>query len=391
VPVVGGALVCLDAKTGEIRAMVGGYDFALVKFNNATQAERQTGSAFKPFIYTAAMEHGYTPDTVVSGAPVSVAGWSPHNYDGSTSCASQPLRSALAKSLNVCAVNTLKSIGVDAGADTVRRFGLPNPMKRVLPSALGATEEPLLNMVSAYTAFPNQGQRAEPHLYTRIEDRDGVVKWEWKPVVSKVTSAYVAANMVEVMRGVVQAGTATLILSSKELGKRPIAGKTGTVNDFTDAWFIGYTPSYATGVWIGYPGSKKTLGEDETGGHAALPMWIDFMEDFMRGKPVEQFPEKPAPDADTKAEQEQRKSQIAAEARERAAAAAEDVTDDTGIDDVKGAGGVQPSVIEIPPERQRPLDDGQPKPEATRPREVKKEAPKEKKEEPKPEKRGKNG
>ncbi len=398
VPAVGGALVCIEAKTGNVVAMVGGYDFALVKFNNATQAERQTGSAFKPFIYTAAMEHGFTPDTVVSGAPVTVGGWTPHNYDGSTSSGSLPLRQALAKSLNVPAVNTLKSIGVDAGADTVRRFGLPNPMKRVLPSALGATEEPLLNMVSGYTVFPNQGQRAEPHLFTRIEDRDGVIKWEWAPITHKVTSGYVAANMVECMRGVVDAGTATAIKGNKELGKRPIGGKTGTVNDFTDAWFIGYTPSYACGVWIGFPGSKRPLGENETGGHAALPMWIDFMEEFMRGKEVEKFPEKPSADADTKAEQDRRKNEIAAEARERAAAAAEDATDDTSLDDVKGAGGGQPDLIEIPdkPKKEKEKkDDDDDKPKSDRPREVNKEEKKdkkEKKEEKKEkEKRGKNG
>jgi penicillin-binding protein 1A len=396
VPTVAGGLVCIEAKTGEIRAMVGGYDFALVKFNNATQAERQTGSVFKPFIYTAAIEQGFTPDTNVSGAPVKVGGWIPHNYDGSTACGTMPLKTALAKSLNVPAVNTLKDIGVDAGAETVRRFGLPNPMKRVLPSALGATEEPLISMVSAYSAFPNQGQRAEPHLYTRIADRDGVSRWEWEPISHKATSAYVAANMVEVMRGVVEAGTATAIKGNKELGKRPLAGKTGTVNDFTDAWFIGYSPTYACGVWIGYPGSKRTLGEGETGGHAALPMWIDFMEDFLGGKPVEKFAEKPDIDAETKAEQDARAKELAEKAKERAAAAAAAASEDSGIDDIKGADGeqVQP-VIVIPPEsRERPKrDDDEPKSE--RPREVTKEPRKdekksEKKEEKKPEKRGKN-
>ena len=388
-PAVAGALVCLDAHTGAIVAMVGGYDFAIMKFNNATQAERQTGSAFKPFIYTAAMEQGFTPDTIVSGAPVSIAGWTPHNYDGSTSSGSLPLKQALAKSLNIPAVNTLKSIGVDAGADTVRRFGLPNPMKRVLPSALGATEEPLLSMVSAYSVFPNEGQRAEPHLYTRIEDRDGVVKWEWQPRTSKVTSGYVAANMVECMRGVVDAGTATAIKGNKELGKRPIGGKTGTVNDFTDAWFIGYTPSYSCGVWIGYPGSKRPLGEGETGGSSALPMWIDFMEDFMKGRPVEQFPPKPPPDPEAQARAAERQKALAAEARERAEAAADSITDDTAIDDVKGAGGTPDAPApEPPPKPETFTNDDVPK--SDRPREVKKEEPK-KKEEKKPEKRGKNG
>lgn len=396
VPGVAGSLVCIEAGTGNVLAMVGGYDFALVKFNNATQAERQTGSAFKPFIYTAAMERGYTPDTVVSGASVSIAGWTPHNYDGSTTSASVPLKVALAKSLNINAVNTLRAVGVDAGADTVRRFGLPNPMRRVLSSALGATEEPLLNMVSAYSAFPNRGERVEPHLYTRVEDRDGVVKWEWKPMTQRATSAYVAANMVEAMRGVIDGGTATAVKGSRELGKRPLAGKTGTVNDFTDAWFIGYSPSYACGVWIGYPGSKRPLGEGETGGHSALPMWIDFMEDFMKGKPVEKFPEKPPIDAETKAEQDARRGEIAAETQAKVEEAAEAAADDTSIDDVKKAGGDGPSdEIGIPkPKPDKPsADDSAPdRPRVVNPDKGKEPKPAPKKDDKKPaEKRGKNG
>jgi penicillin-binding protein 1A len=386
VPTVGGSLVALDVHTGAVIAMVGGYDFGLTKFNNATQAERQTGSAFKPFIYTAAMERGFTPDTVVSGAAININGWTPHNYDGSTSCGSMPLRTALAKSLNIPAVNTLRTIGVDAGAETVRRFGLPNPMKRVLPSALGATEEPLLNMVSAYSVFPNRGMRAEPHLIARVENRDGVVMpgGDVQPVLTKATSAYVAANMVEVMRGVIDGGTGSAARANKELAKRPLAGKTGTVNDFTDAWFIGYTPSYACGVWIGYPGSKRTLGEGETGGHAALPMWVDFMEDFLKGKPAEQFPAKPSPDADTMAEQERMKAIATAAAREQAAAAAAEAQDDTAVDDVKGSGSVKPVYVDTPdPKPDKPKEEAK--------SENKPEKPAANKEEPKKkEKRGKN-
>jgi penicillin-binding protein 1A len=389
VPAVAGALVAIDAKTGEIKAMVGGYDFALAKFNNATQAERQTGSVFKPFIYTAAMEHGFTPDSVVSGAPVSYAGWTPHNYDGSTSCGSMPLRQALAQSLNVPAVNTLKTIGVEAGADAVRRFGLPNPMKRVLPSALGATEEPLLSMVSAYSVFPNSGNRMEPHLIDRVENRDGVELESAKPMTHKVTSAYVAANMVDVMRGVVTSGTARAVTGNRELAKWPIAGKTGTVNDFTDAWFIGYTPSAVCGVWIGYPGSKKSLGEKETGGQAALPMWMDFMEDFLRGKAVEKFPPKPSADPETLAAQQKQQREQAI-ARQAAAASA---ASDTTADDVKGAGDknqVQPVYVDIPPgikEKQAKPDDSK------KPEDDKKERKEEKKEKKRTddEKRGKNG
>lgn len=291
-PSVDGALICLESKTGEVKAMVGGYDFATRKFNNATQAERQTGSAFKPFIYAAAIENGFTPDTVVSAEPFvdPITGWSPTNYDGSAGGGMLPLRSALQQSLNVVAVRLLSVVGVDKGADIVKRFGLPNPMKRVLPSALGATEEPLVDMVSAYSAFSNQGVRIKPHLIERVTNADGETKQEWTPESTKVISPYVASQMQDMMRGVVTGGTAASMMGNKELAKRMICGKTGTVNDFTDAWFIGYTPTYTAGVWIGYPGLKKTLGNKEAGSVAALPMWIQFMEKFLKDKPNDHFP-----------------------------------------------------------------------------------------------------
>ncbi len=291
-PSVDGALVCLESKTGEVKAMVGGYDFSTRKFNNATQAERQTGSAFKPFIYSAAVEAGFTPDTVVSAEPFvdPGTGWSPTNYDGSAGGGMLPLRTALQQSLNVVAVRLLSIVGVDKGAEIVKRFGLPNPMKRVLPSALGATEEPLFDMVSAYSSFSNQGVRVKPHLIKRVTDAEGDIKQEWKSENSKVISPWVATQMQIMMRGVVTGGTAGSMMSNKELAKRMICGKTGTVNDFTDAWFIGYTPTYTAGVWIGYPGLKKTLGNKEAGSVAALPMWIHFMEKFLKDKPNDQFP-----------------------------------------------------------------------------------------------------
>ena len=297
-PSVDGALLCLESKTGDVKAMVGGYDFATRKFNNATQAERQTGSAFKPFIYAAAVENGFTPDTIVSAEPFvdPMTGWSPSNYDGSSGGGMLPMRTALQQSLNVVAVRLLSIVGVNKGADIVKRFGLPNPMKRVLPSALGATEEPLLDMVSAYSAFSNQGVRVKPHLIKRVTDSDGDVKQEWKAESSKVISPYVAAQMQDMMRGVVTGGTAGSMMANKELARRMICGKTGTVNDFTDAWFIGYTPTYTAGVWIGYPGLKKTLGNKEAGSVAALPMWIHFMEKFLKDKPNDQFPKNVPPD-----------------------------------------------------------------------------------------------
>jgi penicillin-binding protein 1A len=329
-PLVDGALVCLESKTGDVKAMVGGYDFATRKFNNATQAERQTGSAFKPFIYAAAIENGFTPDTVVSAEPFvdPITGWSPTNYDGSAGGGMLPLRTALQQSLNVVAVRLLSVVGVDKGADIVKRFGLPNPMKRVLPSALGATEEPLIDMTSAYSAFSNMGVRVTPHLIKRVTDSEGNVEKDWELKSSKAISPYVASQMQIMMRGVVTGGTAGSMMANKELAKRMICGKTGTVNDFTDAWFIGYTPTYTAGVWIGYPGLKKSLGNKEAGSVAALPMWIHFMEKFLKDKPNDQFPKAPPPDKEVIAKRGEAERAIRNAQAEEAAAKASDETSD---------------------------------------------------------------
>ena len=334
-PAVDGALICLESKTGDVKAMVGGYDFATRKFNNATQAERQTGSTFKPFIYAAAVENGFTPDTIVSAEPFvdPVTGWAPANYDGGSGGGMMPLRSALQQSLNVVAVRVLSMIGVEKGADIVKRFGLPNPMKRVLPSALGATEEPLLDMVSAYSTFSNQGVRVAPHLIKRVTDADGDVKQEGSAETSRVISPWVAMQMQIMMRGVVTGGTAGSVMANKELARRTICGKTGTVNDFTDAWFIGYTPTYTAGVWIGYPGLKRTLGNKEAGSVAALPMWIHFMEKFLKDKPNDQFPKNVAPDREVLA----RRAEAERSVREAQAGEAAQASDELG-DKAKSVG-----------------------------------------------------
>ena len=289
-PAIEGAIMTVNAKNGEIVAMVGGYDFNRNKFNNATQADRQTGSAFKPFIYTAAVEWGMTPDTVISGAPIRRGNWMPHNYDGSTGNGDVPMKVALAKSLNIPAVHTLDMVGIQTGSQMVRRFGITRPMAPYLPSALGATEVPLAEMVSAYSAFPGKGIRHEKHLIRRVLDRDGNTLEEWEPTTFKVMSEYVALTMVDMMRGVTSGGGTAPAASS--VG-HPVAGKTGTVNDQTDVWFIGYTPTYVAGVWLGYPGMKKSLGAGMTGGRGALPIWIDFMKDFLKDKPKENFEEPP--------------------------------------------------------------------------------------------------
>ena len=323
IPGVQGALMTLNAKTGEIVAMIGGYDFLTNKFNNAYQAYRQTGSAFKPFVYSAAIEWGMTPDTTVSGAAIDINGWQPHNYDGSLSCADMPLKTALAHSMNIPAVHLLQTVGIQTGSQMVRRFGIKVPMAPYLSSALGATEVPLDQMVSAYSAFPNKGIRVEPHMIRKVMDRDGAVMEEWERTTYKVVSEYVALTMVSMMRGVVQGGTAS---AAQVLGV-PLAGKTGTVNDHTDVWFLGYTPTYVTGVWMGYPGRKKPLGNEMTGAAGALPYFIEFMKDFLKDKPKEDFAKAPSMPEDMKEMYKQRQRELALERAQMTADEQDNQTD----------------------------------------------------------------
>src|SRR5258708_31926260 len=236
-----------------------------------------------------------------------------------------PLKMALAKSMNIPAVHLLQTVGIQTGAQMVRRFGIKVPMAPYLPSALGATEVPLDQMVSAYSAFPNKGVRVDPHMIRRVLDRDGAVLEEWERTTYKVVNEYVALTMVSMMRGVVQFGTATPALS---LGV-PLAGKTGTVNDHTDVWFIGYTPTYVTGTWMGYPGRKKPLGNDMTGGHGALPWFVDFMKDFLKNKPKEDFDKAPTMPEDMKELFRQRQRELAAERAEFAAEAEKNADENT--------------------------------------------------------------
>jgi penicillin-binding protein 1A len=304
VPEVQAAIVTINSHNGEIPAMVGGYDYHTSKFNNATQGLRQTGSCYKPYIYTAAVEWGMTPEMTVSGAPIKRGGWQPHNFDGSTSHGNVPMKQALAKSYNLAAVHLLEQVGVQTGAQMVRRFGITNPMAPSLPSALGASEASLIEMTSAYSVFPNKGVRVEPHLIRKILDRDGKVLEEWDKKTFKVTSEYVALTMVEMMRAVTAGGGTAPGASA---AGNPVAGKTGTVNDHTDVWFIGYTPTYATGVWMGNPEKKQNLGSGMTGGHGALPYFNAFMNVFMKDKPKERFEEAPPIPSDIKSLIERRK------------------------------------------------------------------------------------
>ncbi|MGI8788748.1 MAG: PBP1A family penicillin-binding protein [Pyrinomonadaceae bacterium] len=304
VPEVQASIICENAHTGEIVAMVGGYDYHTSKFNNATQGLRQTGSSYKPYIYTAAVEWGMTPDTIVSGAPIKRGGWQPHNYDGSLSSPNVPMKIALAKSLNIPAVHLLDQVGIQTGAQMVRRFGITNPMAPSLPSALGASEVSLIEMVAGYSAFPNKGLRVEPHLIRKVYSRDGSLLEEFSGKTSRVTSEYVAGTMVEMMQGVTRPGGTA---PGANADGQPLAGKTGTVNDHTDVWFMGYTPTYVTGVWMGNPLKKTNLGNSMTGGHGALPYFNAFMIPFMKDKPKDKFYETPPMPSEIKALAEQRK------------------------------------------------------------------------------------
>ncbi len=363
VPAIQGAMMTLNAKNGEIVSMVGGYDFYTNKFNNAIQAYRQTGSCFKPFIYTAAVEWGMTPDTTVSGAPISIGDWQPHNYDGSTGNGDVPLKVALAKSLNIPAVHLLQTVGIQTGSQMVRRFGIKVPMSPYLPSALGATEVPLDQMVSAYSAFPNKGIRVEPHLIRKVLDRDGGPLEEWEHTTYKVMNEYVALTMVSMMRGVVTGGTAS---AAQSLGV-PVAGKTGTVNDHTDVWFIGYTPTYVTGVWMGYPGKKKSLGNDMTGGKGALPMFVDFMKSYLKDKPKEEFPKAPNMPEDMKELFRQRQRELAAERAELQA----DAEKETDPNAPPATTTTEPKMEQVtlpPPPKAESADPAPPKSEPTTPK-----------------------
>jgi penicillin-binding protein 1A len=305
-PAVQGALVAVEVPSGEIKAMVGGYDFNTSKFNHATQGNRQTGSAFKPFIYAAAVEYGLTPDDVVLDTPFSKGGYEPHNYDV-TFKGPISIAQAVAQSRNVPAVRVLEEIGIARATRMVERLGLPNPMAPYLSSALGATEEPLIDMVKAYAVFAGVGQRVHPHFIRRVVNWDGAELGRWEPPEpERVLSPYVASTMVRLMQGAVNGGTAASIRGHPEFSRWDIGGKTGTVNDFTDAWFIGYTPTLCAGVWIGFD-EKRPLGNKETGAVGALPIWIEFMKTAVKGQEPQRFRLVTQPSAEVATLQAQRR------------------------------------------------------------------------------------
>lgn len=313
VPAVNGAMVAMDPHTGRVLAMVGGYSYENTEFNRATQAQRQPGSAFKPFVYLAALESGFTPSTIVLDAPISLSQgpglplWQPKNY-GSDFIGPATLRKGLETSRNVMTVRLALQIGIQRILDVAYRFGIYDKLPPEFSIVLGARETTLLRLVNAYNMVVNGGKKVQPALIERIQNRLGKTIYrrdnrDCKDCVAgdagdyvspvppipadnreQVVDPRVAYQLVSMMEGVVQRGTAT----RARVLNRPLAGKTGTTNDSRDAWFIGYTPDLVAGVYVGFD-NPRTLGKRETGGVVALPAFIDFMQNALEGKPSVPF------------------------------------------------------------------------------------------------------
>jgi penicillin-binding protein 1A len=315
VPEVSGALVAMDPHTGRVLAISGGFSFATSQFDRATQAKRQTGSTIKPFIFLTALDHGFTPSTLIDDSPISLPQgpglpmWTPRNYTkegqevkyrGPT-----PLRIAIEKSIDTMTVRAATTVGIEGIADTVESFGIMDHMPREYSMVLGAGETTPLRMTAAYAMLVNGGKRVTPTFIDRVQDRNGAtifraderrcgdcenVDWQQQPTpvipdareqVADPGSAYQIVTMLE---GVVERGTGTVV---KAVGK-PIAGKTGTTNDWRDAWFVGFTPDLVAGVYVGFD-DPDSLGNDETGGHVAAPIFRDFMIAALKDAPATAF------------------------------------------------------------------------------------------------------
>src|SRR6266446_6307042 len=284
-----GALLALEPQTGYIRAMVGGYDFFKSEFNRAVQARRQPGSAFKPFVYMAALESGQTPASVVDDSPIQypLAGgkiWKPDNYDRKFR---GPItyQQALEESINVATIRVQERTGIRRTVDIARRLGVDSPLVENLSIALGTSDLTLLELTSAYGALANQGTWIRPTAIRYILDAQHKLLEENVPQGRQALPPDLAYVITHMMMGTVERGTGQ---AARALG-RPVAAKTGTTNDYSNAWFIGFTPTLATGVWVGYD-RPRSLGKDETGSRVAVPIWTTFMKEALAGKPVEDFP-----------------------------------------------------------------------------------------------------
>jgi penicillin-binding protein 1A len=289
-PAAQGAILCMEPDTGKVRVMVGGKDFTASQFNRALQSRRQPGSAFKPIIYAAALDWGMSPRTLILDAPYvsernpDDEAWKPKNYSdkffGPTL-----LRTALAESRNVVTVKILKQIGIDYAIQYARKLGIESNLSADLSLALGSSGVSLLELTRAYTVFANGGKLVKPLFIERVLDRNSDVLEEHQPESETVLSKETCYIMTDLLHAVIQEGTGWRIKALK----RPAAGKTGTTNDLKDAWFMGYTPEFVTGVWVGYD-DQTPMGKGETGSRAASPIWLNFMSQVLEGRPLSDFP-----------------------------------------------------------------------------------------------------
>jgi len=285
-------LISMEPSTGYIKSMVGGYDFSKSQFNRATQAVRQPGSAFKPIIFATAIQDGYTPASIVIDSPIifnekedTFGKWKPVNFEkrfyGPTS-----IRTALTHSRNVVTIKLLQSTGVPKAVQMARRLGITTDLSNNLSIALGSSGVTLYELVSAYSIFANQGVRLPPVPIRYIKDRNDEVLYTYEPVGEPILSSGMAYMITNLMESVVQHGTAHII---QETLNRPIAGKTGTTNDYNDAWFIGFSPDLVTGVWVGKD-EDESLGVNETGTRTAIPIWLKYMQEALKDVPIKSFP-----------------------------------------------------------------------------------------------------
>jgi penicillin-binding protein 1A len=299
-PAVQGGVLAIENRTGAIKAMVGGFDFQHSKFNRATQARRQPGSVFKPFTYVAAMESGYSPLDTVLDAPVNYPDalgrpYMPSNSDGEFK-GLITMDQALYQSRNVPTIRLANVLGIQKIIEVAGRFGLKGPFPPYLPVALGAAEATLEEVTSAFTVFPNNGVRCLPYFIKRVEDFNGITLEEHQHRVEEVLDPETAGQLLSMLRQVTVRGTAAL--AGREM-KHPLGGKTGTTNNCTDSWFVGFTPSLTAGVWTGHD-QKKSLGSRIYGATLALPIWLDMMKEILKDRPVEDFDSACSPSAPIK-------------------------------------------------------------------------------------------
>jgi len=291
-----GALICFDLETGYVKAMVGGRDFRKSQFNRAIQARRQTGSAFKPIVYASALDKGYTPASIIVDSPIVFEWgdrkWKPKNFEGKFS-GPTTLRNALTHSVNIVTVKIAQEVGVDYIKNYAQKLGISSSLHGDLSMALGSSSVSLYELTKAYSVFANEGNLFKPIFIKKILDRDGNLLEENLPPFysaeplkeEQLITPQTAFLMTYLLEGVVKQGTGW---RARSLG-RPVAAKTGTTDQFMDAWFIGYTPELITGVWVGFD-DERSLGENETGARAASPVWVAFMSKILKDKPVKDFP-----------------------------------------------------------------------------------------------------